>query len=266
MSREPAPTVTLAGRAAVHRVEHVMGMPVTIDVCDPHARTQTIDRAFEWLGLVDQMFSTYKPDSEISRLNRGELTLADADPAVRSVLRRCATLREETDGYFDAEACATGDGTIDPSGLVKGWSVAGAARILEHDGLANFSINAGGDVLVRGQAPQGGPWLVGIQHPLTSDAVAAVVGLSDLGVATSGAYERGAHVIDPHRGSPPEHILSVTIIGPSLPTADAYATAAFAMGRGAADWCQRLAGHEAMVITDEPQVITTAGFERHRVR
>jgi FAD:protein FMN transferase len=260
----PAP-VTPAGRADLHRVEHVMGMPVIIDVCDPDAGEASVDRAYDWLGLVDRMFSTYRPDSQISRLNRGELTLAEADPAVRSVLRRCATLRDETAGYFDAHACAAA-GEVDPSGLVKGWAVAGAGRILERDGVRDFSINAGGDILVRGQAPQGGPWRVGVQHPLRRDAVAAVVGVSDLGVATSGTYERGAHVVDPHTGVPPDHVLSVTVIGPSLATADAYATAAFAMGRDAAGWCAGLDGYDAMVITDEPRVLTTAGFERHRLR
>jgi FAD:protein FMN transferase len=260
-----APPVTSAGRAGLHRIEQVMGMPVIIDVCDGDARTETIDRAYAWLDLVDRMFSTYRPDSEISRLNRGELRLADADPAVRSVLRRCETLRTETAGYFDAEACAVGGG-VDPSGLVKGWSVAGAARILERDGLGNFSINAGGDILVRGQAPQGGRWRIGIQHPLIGDAIAAVVGVTDLGVATSGAYERGAHVIDPHRGRPPEHVLSVTVIGRSLPSADAYATAAFAMGPDAAAWCAGLDGYDSMVITDDERVVTTAGFDRHRVQ
>jgi thiamine biosynthesis lipoprotein len=242
-----------------------MGMPVTIDVCDPASTPESLDRAFEWLGLVDRMFSTYLPDSEISRLNRGELALADADPAVRSVLRRCEALREETAGYFDAEACST-DGGVDPSGLVKGWAVAGAGRVLERGGVRNFSINAGGDVLVRGRAPQGGRWRIGIQHPLDRGAVAAVVGVTNVGVATSGAYERGDHIVDPHRGSPPEHVLSVTVIGPSLPSADVYATAAFAMGRDAAAWCATLSGYDAMVITDDLRVLSTGGFERHRMR
>ncbi len=261
-----AVTVAAAGRAAVHRVEHVMGMPVIIDVCDDaDTAAALVDRAYAWLHLVDRMFSTYRPDSEISRINRGELAPADADPAVRSVLARCRSLRAETDGYFDAEACAP-DGGIDPAGLVKGWSIGGAARVLERGGLENFSINAGGDLVVRGAAPQGGPWLVGIQHPVRRDAVAAVLAVTDIGVATSGAYERGAHIIDPHRRLAPDGVLSVTVVGPSLATADAYATAAFAMGRGAAAWCGRLAGYDAMVITDDERVLTTAGFARHRVQ
>jgi thiamine biosynthesis lipoprotein len=259
------PTVSSAGHAPLHRVEHVMGMPVIIDVCDPRARMASVDQAYEWLAMVDRMFSTYRPDSEISRLNRGELELADADPAVRSVLARCASLRAETDGYFDAEACSPGGGT-DPSGLVKGWSLEGAARVLERAGLRNFSVNAGGDALVRGDAPQGGRWRVGIQHPLRRDAVAAVIELTDAGVATSGTYERGTHIVDPHRGAAPDGVLSVTVIGPSLARADAYATAAYAMGREAAVWCAGLDGYEALVITDEECVLSTDGFERYRVR
>jgi thiamine biosynthesis lipoprotein len=260
-----APSVSSAGQAALHDVGHVMGMPVIIDVCDAGAGIAVVDRAYAWLDLVDRMFSTYRPDSEISRLNRGELALADADPAVRSVLARCAALRVETGGYFDARAAAAGDG-IDPSGLVKGWSVEGAARILERAGLRNFSINAGGDVLVRGQAPQGGPWRIGIQHPLRRDAVAAVLAATDVGVATSGTYERGAHIVDPHSGHPPAGVLSVTIVGPSLATADAYATAAFAMGGDAAGWCATLDGFEALVVTDAPRVLSTDGFAAYRVQ
>jgi thiamine biosynthesis lipoprotein len=242
-----------------------MGMPVIVDVCDPGASTAAVDRAYAWLDLVDRMFSTYRPDSEISRLNNGELALVDADPAVRSVLARCAALCAETGGYFDARGSAAGDG-IDPSGLVKGWSVEGAARILERAGLRSFSINAGGDVLVRGRAPQGGRWQIGIQHPLQRDAIAAVLAVSHGGVATSGTYERGAHIIDPHSGLPPEGVLSVTIVGPSLATADAYATAAFAMGRDAAAWCSTLAGFEAIVVTDDERVLTTPGLDAYRVR
>jgi FAD:protein FMN transferase len=260
-----APSVTSAGQAALHDIGHVMGMPVIIDVCDAGAEPAPVDRAYAWLDLVDRMFSTYRPDSEISRLNTGELSLPDADPAVRSVLARCAALCTETDGYFDARAAAAGDG-IDPSGLVKGWSVDGAARILERAGLHDFSINAGGDVLVRGQAPQGGPWRIGIQHPLQRDAVAAVLAATDVGVATSGTYERGAHIVDPHSGRPPEGVLSVTIVGPTLATADAYATAAFAMGADAAAWCATLDGFDAMIVTDDERVLTTPGFAAYRVQ
>jgi FAD:protein FMN transferase len=88
---------------------------------------------------------------------------------------------------------------------------------------------------------------------------------SDLNVATSGAYERGAHVIDPHTQKPPEGLLSVTVVGPDLATADAYATAAFAMGADGPAWTASLDGYDALCITSDRRVLSTPGFARHRV-
>ena len=103
-------------------------------------------------------------------------------------------------------------------------------------------------------------WRIGIQHPLERDRIAAVVETRDLAVATSGAYERGEHVFDPHTHRPPVGVLSVTITGPDLATADAYATAAFAMGRRGAQWTATLNGYEGMTILDDGRVLLTQGF------
>ncbi len=248
-----------------HRLEHVMGMPVGVDVCDPGVDERAIDRGYEWLRFVDATFSTYREDSEISRLNRGELSLADAHPAVRSVLRRCERLRAQTAGYFDTRLAPAAAGAIDPSGLVKGWSIAGAGRLLEQAGARNFCINAGGDLLLGGLSWDGTPWRVGIQHPRLRDQVAAVLAASDVGVATSGAYERGAHVVDPHTGLPPLGVLSVTVVGPDVASADAYATAAYAMGPIGAEWCLGLPGYAAMMILDDDTVLSTPAMSRYRV-
>ncbi len=238
------------------RVEEVMGMTVYLDVRDAGAGPEDADAAFDWLRWVDTVFSTFKADSEISRIGRGELAQADAHERVRIVLARCEELHAETDGWFDA--CA--GGTLDPSGLVKGWSVDEAAAILERAGIRHFAINAGGDIRLRGRAVPERCWRVGIQHPLDRGAVAAVVEGTDLAVATSGAYERGRHVIDPHARRPPRGVLSVTVTGPDLATADAYATTAFAMGIEGPAWTARLRGYEAMTILADEQVLTTAGF------
>lgn len=240
------------------RVEHIMGMPVCIDVRDAGVPEDAIDEAFSWLRLVDAIFSTYKDDSEISRLNRGELARDDASPDVRWVLDECERLREKTDGYFDARAAGT-DG-VDPSGLVKGWSVDRAGEILEGAGAATFSIYAGGDILTRGYPEPERSWRVGIQHPYVRHGIAAVVRSNDLALATSGQYERGEHVLDPHTGAAPEGVLSVTITGPVLGIADAYATAAFAMGTDGPSWTAALDGYEAMTILADHTVLSTAGF------
>ena len=188
-----------------------MGMPIVLDLRD-EVEPGVLQAMWHELRRADAIFSTYKDDSEISRLNRGELTLEDADPDVREVLGRCEELRVITDGYFDAGRVRE-DG-IDPSGLVKGWAVDRAGEVLDAAGVRNYSLNAGGDIRLRG-APLPGPrWRVGIQHPLQRDKIAAVVEGNDVAVATSGAYARGEHVVDPHTGRSPSGVLSVTVVGP----------------------------------------------------
>ena len=234
-------------------VRHIMGMPIGIELRD---RGVDAGPAFDWLRHVDATFSTYKADSEISRLDRGEITLDDCSPEVDEVLTRCLALERLTRGYFHVRAA----GRLDPSGFVKGWAVSGAAERLAATGARSFLINAGGDIIARG-----GPWRIGIRHPLEHDELAAVVAGVDLAVATSGEYEQGRHVIDPHSGRPPEGLLSVTVVGPDLATADAYATAAFAMGADGPAWAATLTGYDAMCVTRDHQVLSTPGFARHRV-
>jgi thiamine biosynthesis lipoprotein len=258
-------------------------MPVRVDVCDSDIDTSTVDRVYEWLRFVDATFSTYREDSEISRLNRGELALEQTQLAVRSVLGRCERLRVHTDGYFDIRAPLMSVGAalqsarvagaeptlrrpVDPSGLVKGWSVAGAARILDAAGARNYCVNAGGDAQLRGHSWDDEPWRVGIQHPRMRDRLAAVLIASDVGIATSGTYEQGEHILDPHTGRPSEGVLSVTIVGPDIATADAYATAAYAMGRKGAEWCAGLADYAAMVILADGTVLSTPAMSRYRVQ
>jgi thiamine biosynthesis lipoprotein len=230
-----------------------------VDVRDDGETAEVLDELFDWLRWVDATFSTYKDDSEISRINRGELGRKNAHPHVRAVLERCEQLRNETDGYFDMQ---TPNGSIDPSGLVKGWAVDRAAAILEDAGLHNYAVNAGGDMRVRGRAVPELAWRIGIQHPLDTQQVAAVIETAaELAIATSGAYSRGEHVWDPHTGRPPTGILSVSIVGRELATADAYATAAFAMGSEVAPrWTARLEGYEAMTILADETVFKTGGF------
>ena len=223
-----------------------MGLPVTV-LCSAGA-----ERVFAWLREVDARFSPFREDSEVCRIDRGELAPGDAHPDVRAVLARCERLRVATGGYFDARA----GGSLDPSGLVKGWAVDRAAALLE----GPFCIDAGGDVLVRG-----GPWRVGVRHPRRGRELCAALALTDAAVATSGAYERGDHVLDPVGGGPARGALSVTVVGRSLGTADAFATAAFAMGARGPAWTARLRGCEAMTVLDDGDVLSTPGLARLRV-
>jgi len=244
---------------ACTRIEHVMGMPVIVDVRDEGVSEGALDPFFAWLRVVDATFSTYRPDSDVGRIDRGELDPEDAEPEVREILARCDELRGETGGYFDAHSA--GPGRFDPSGLVKGWSIERGSRILDRLGARNYSVNAGGDILVKGGELPSASWRVGVRHPILADAVAAVLDVTDLAVATSGAYERGDHVLDPFTRRPPRGVLSVTVVGPDLGTADAYATAAFAMGPRGAHWTARLPrGYDAMTILEDRTVLSTRGF------
>jgi thiamine biosynthesis lipoprotein len=236
-----------------------MGMPIGIDIAD--ADGVDLEAAFAWLREVDATFSTYRADSDISRLARGELTLAKCRPVVDEVLTRCLAVERETGGFFSVRA----GGRLDPSGFVKGWAVDGAAERLVAAGAEGFCINAGGDIVARGRPEPDRLWRVGIRHPTEPDRLAAVVAVEDLAVATSGEYERGAHIVDPHTGAPPGGLLSVTVVGPDLATADAYATAAFAMGADGPAWTATLDRYDAMCVTSDHRVLSTPGFARHRV-
>jgi thiamine biosynthesis lipoprotein len=235
-----------------------MGMPIVLDLRD-ELGSGAVESMWEVLRRADALFSTYKEDSEISRLNRGELALEDADADVREVLVLCDEMRVITGGYFDAGSVM--DGGVDPSGVVKGWAVDRAGDVLDEAGAANYSLNAGGDIRLRGRPlPDEPRWRVGIQHPEQRDKLAAIVEGNDLAIATSGAYARGEHVLDPHTGSPPAGVLSVTIVGPELTTADAYATAAFAMGEAGPEWTATLGLYEAMTILGDGRALLTPGF------
>jgi thiamine biosynthesis lipoprotein len=250
-------TVSSLPLPGLRRVEHMMGMPILVDVRDDGGE-QAVERLFDWFRWVDATFSTYKEETEISRLNRGELALGDASRELRAVLARCEELRGETDGYFDVRAT----GSLDPSGFVKGWSVDRGADLLEAAGLRNYAINAGGDIRLGGRGVPDLDWRVGIEHPLERDKVAAVLELNDGAVATSAAYARGEHVVNPHTGRAPSGVLSVTITGPELATADAYASAAFAMGLAGPKWTARLRGYQALTILADERVLSTGGFPR----
>lgn len=236
------------------RVEHVMGTTVTIDVRPPFVASTAIDDAVEWFHDVDRRFSLFRADSEASRLSDGRLRLDDASPNLRAIVALADVVRDRSDGYFDARRHRD-DGRLDPTGIVKGWSVDEAIAILRLGGASNVQVAAGGDLVAAGEATPGRPWRIGVRHPDEPLKVAAVLEVSGLAVATSGQYERGGHIRDPHTGRVPDELASVTVVGPSLALADAYATAAFAMGERGVAWVARQAGYGGLAITRDRRVV-----------
>ncbi|MEU8826870.1 FAD:protein FMN transferase [Streptomyces sp. NPDC048636] len=247
----------------LRHVEHVMGTVFSFDVREveeaARPRVQAaLDGAVVGLHRVDELFSPFRPESQISRVARGELTPAQCDPDVRDVLRMCEDAEYRSGGWFSARYAG---GTPDPTGLVKGWAVERAARMLVSAGAGSVCVNGGGDVQVHG-----GPWRVGVADPhRRGELIAVVEAQGELAVATSGPAERGCHVLDPHTGLPPVRgLASVTVLATSLADADAWATAACAMGaERARPWLQRLAGAEAFVVTAAGTTWQTSGFARY---
>ncbi|WP_229069449.1 FAD:protein FMN transferase [Actinoplanes sp. DH11] len=235
-----------------------MGTVVSIELPDDSAGPELIASTCAWLHEVDARFSTYRDDSEVCRFRRGEIALDDCSADLRHVLDRCADLWRETDGYFDAYA----GGQLDPSGYVKGWSVEVASQRLHDAGSGRHYLNAGGDIRMRGAGPSGGPWRVGVRHPWEADKLSWVLALTDGAVATSGTYERGAHIINPRTGKPATGLRSVTVTGPDLALADAYATAALAMGEAGLAWLAKKAaeGYESAAVTDDGRAFTSPGL------
>jgi thiamine biosynthesis lipoprotein len=249
--RDEAVTVT-------RRTELLMGgIPFTIETTAP-AEHSLLDSVFGHLRWIEQTLSPFIADSATSRLNAGDLEEADAIPMVREVLALCRKASDVTDGYFSAWI----DGYLDPCGLVKGHAIARACQMLDAAGHRAYLVDGGGDVYARGEREPGYPWRVAIRHPVERDRVIDVLVATDLAVATSGTYERGAHIHDPHTRRAAVELVSLTVIGPDVMWADVYATAAFAMGRRGLDFIESRDGYEAIAIDAEMFAAATAGYER----
>ena len=210
-------------------VEQVMGLPVSIHVrgaIGGPAVAVGVEQAFAHLRKVDAVLSMWKPGSDLRRTLRGELAETAAHPWLSEVRDLCAVAELRSGGLFSP--LATPDGGYDPTGLVKGWAVEGAARHLRHVPRISFCINAGGDILAgAGRGARPSRWRIGIEDPRDRSSIAATVDVTHGGLATSGTAARGAHILDPRTGAPVDRQGSVIVWGPSLVWADVWATALF---------------------------------------
>lgn len=245
----------------MRHAEHVMGTVVSFDLRPDDLGERSLLNALEascsYLHEADAQLSVWKPQSPLSRVRRGELDLAEAPPCVGEVLRRSAQARELSGGWFDPWKMPGG---VDPTGLAKGWIAERALGKLRQAGVPAAMINAGGDVVAFGEPEPGRPWRIGVRDPRRADAFLAVVELKGA-VATSGAYERADHVLDPHTLLPARGLLSATVSGPDLALADALATGLFAAGDGDLESIAAPEAYEALVVQQDGTVLATPGFE-----
>jgi thiamine biosynthesis lipoprotein len=238
-----------------------MGMPISLALrgrhTDDDAARAAWSAAMAELREVDRVFSTYRDDSFISRLGRGEIGVEDCPPEVAEVLALGAAAEAESGGAFSVRLPGP-DGRIrlDPSGVVKGWAAERAAAHLRRLADTDFSLSAGGDIICRTLDPDGTPWRIGVEDPAEPNRILAVIPVLDGAVATSGTAHRGQHLVDARTGRPPAGVASVTVIADSLTVADIDATAAYAQGGNAARWLETRPGRSAFVVWADGRTTT----------
>ncbi|HEX4017495.1 MAG TPA: FAD:protein FMN transferase, partial [Frankiaceae bacterium] len=233
-----------------------MGTVFSFDIRDPGDWADALAEAVAWLHEVDETFSTYRADSAVSRLGRGELSLRECSAQVQEVFALCEQVCAESKGAFSMRAA----GRLDPSGMVKGWAIERASDLLAAHGCRNHAVNGGGDIQMEGESAPGQPWRIGIADPQQSQRVLTVVAGRNLAVATSGTAERGPHIVDPRTGNAAVGLASVTVVGRQLTLVDAYATAAFVMGPDARAWLESLDGYEGLVVHADGSMESTSGW------
>ncbi len=245
----------------IRHLEHVMGTVVTFDIFttddSPGSELSLgLARARASLRHADAVFSTWKADSPVSRLRRGEVTVEDAPPEVADVLEGCAVARQASGGWFDPWAMPGG---VDPTGYVKGWAAQRALASLASVEMTGAMVNAAGDIAAIGGPAPATHFRVGIVDPFSPRQVACVVELAGA-IATSGTYERGHHLIDPRSGRPATGTASASVTGPDLGLADALATGLAVAGHDGLPMIEALDGYDALVIGLDGVRRWTEGF------
>jgi thiamine biosynthesis lipoprotein len=186
----------------------------------------------------------WKADSPLSRLRRSEIVLEQAPVEVAEVLELCRTAQEISRGWFDPWAMPGG---VDPTGYVKGWAAQRALDALASHQISGALVNAAGDIAGFGGPESATPFRIGIVDPDSPHQLACVVELAGA-IATSGTYERGDHLFDPHTGRPEARLASASVSGPDLGLADALATALAVAGQPGLQIVEELEGYEALAI------------------
>ena len=257
----PAPLRPVNGPAHFAHHLDVMGTVVTIDVYGNASLSAShasllVERACTSLQEADRVFSTWKAESPMSKVRRGEITIAMAPPQVAEVLEQCSIACVLSDGWFDPWALPGG---VDPTGYVKGWAAQRALSELDDPAVTGAIVNAAGDIASLGGLDQSQRFRFGIVNPFaTRELLCVVKGVPAL--ATSGTYERRLHLVDPHTGSVEAKVASASVTGPDLGLADALATAVAVAGSTGLSMIDDIDGYDAMIVTREGSMQWTTGF------
>ncbi len=234
----------------------ILFIDATSSTLDEIGIDAAVEKVKAFVYKVDEEFSTYKPESMVSQLRRGEIGIDECSADVIEVWNGCALASEFTDGAFNPWSVPGG---FDPSGYVKGWAADKCAEILVNAGCENVQVNAAGDLTLRGgHVEKSGavePWSIGVTNPDNKLEVLQIFKITDGAIATSGDSERGAHIHDPFTGTIAIGAKSATVVGPDGGLVDALATALMVSGEEGAAWFGNpdLAEYSAWVIDRHSQ-------------
>ncbi len=265
--RERSHKLVCKAREYSGRVNHlrkqfpVWGTIVDVDCYSQSVGGADLDRAMDsviqFCEDVDRDFSTYKDGSWVSWLRAGKVGIVDCPNDVQQVWELCLRAKDLSDGAFDPWAV---EGGFDPSGLVKGWAADKCADILVAAGVQHFQVNAAGDLALRGgwfdsEAGVVKSWSIGVVNPDNRAEIVRVYEITDGAIATSGTYERGAHIHDPLNGLIAIGAKSATVVGAEGWLCDAMATGVMVAGQDSAKWFGQpeLAGYQVFAVNRHEQ-------------
>jgi thiamine biosynthesis lipoprotein len=236
----------------------VMGMTAVVEICEKKVVKKDLDGIFFYFEKVDKTFSTYKENSEIELFNKEKISLKDLSPEVLKIFKLANHTKKQTNGYFDILI----NGKIDPSGIVKGYAINEASKMLLKKGYKNFYIEIGSDFAING-LKNGEKWKVGIANPFEKGEIVKVLKVTNCGVATSGNYIRGNHIFNPFKVKKKSFVKSLTVIGPNVYDADRFATACFAMGEKGLLFLEKKKNFEGYMVTNDKKAYFTKGFDKY---
>jgi len=232
----------------------IMGMPISVDI--PKATTTDVfQEVFAFFRQVDARFSPYIDSSEVSLFSNSNGKQSKISSDLADIIEQCAHYEHLTDGYFSAYY----SGSFDPSGYVKAWAINIVSSIITRNGYDTFLINIAGDMIARGNTKV---WNVGIQDPLDIQAMLGTVQLTNQAIATSGTYERGSHIYNPHTKVNTTDLLSVTVYGDDIIKADVFATTLMAMSyEKAYSFMQKQPDYAALIVKQNGEAQLLNGFK-----
>src|SRR5258706_2478163 len=240
----------------MRKIDFIMGMPVIIEIVDSFDN-EVFEEIFDYFREVDEKCSPYKATSEVTIINNSKSEIKTISADMKLVLELANITKQETNGYFDIYR----NNYFDPSGIVKGWAIYNASKILIKKGFKNFYIDAGGDIQASGKNGEGKKWTIGIRNPFKTNENVKIVYLSGKGIATSGTYEKGNHIYNP-KAQITNEIVSLTVIGKNVYEADRFSTPAFAMGVEGINFVEKQKNLEGYMIDSNGIGTMTTGFEK----